>query len=199
MKVDKELLEKYHRQACTPEERRVVEDWLLDEMSDEQLEIPVDAQLEQEMWQEIATTLPSPKPVKYLIMKLAAAAAILFAVIFAGVQLLHQHENLLPVAVNNQSVEIKYIRSSDYNMSVGPRSTALVNQQMGTMSFTGSLILEPKADMQLSVDNGRQTLKFKAGQTYILVNDGEVLVVNERNLMDMPPVLQQRISAEFKI
>lgn len=193
MKVDKELIERYHKQECTPEEMLAVEQWLLSDTSDE--ELPAELHLlEQEMWQDIA---PARKPFPF--MRVAAAAAVLLAMVFTGLRFFHHLDVERPVAVNNQSVHIKYISAADYNMSVAPNSTAMLNRELGTMHFTGSLMLKPKEDMQLSLDNGRQKLDFKAGQTYILVNNGEVVVVNERNLMDMPPVLQQRISAEFKI
>lgn len=195
MKVDKELIERYHRQECTPDEQLAVEEWLLADTSDEQLDFPAD-HLEQAMWQEISSTLPKRR---YISWKVATAAAILAAVICTSMWFLGSADTSLPLAVNNTSVHIKYISADDYKLSVGPKSTAMLNRQQGTMDFTGSLILQPKADMHLSLDKGRQRLDFKAGQTYILFNDGEVVVVNERNLMDMPPVLQQRISAEFKI
>lgn len=193
MKVDKELIERYHKQECTPEEMLAVEQWLLSDTSDD--ELPGDLHLlEQEMWKDIA-----PPKKRFAFMPVAAAAAVLLAMVFTGLRFFHHLDVERPVAVNNQSVHIKYISAADYNMSVAPNSTAMLNRELGTMYFTGSLMLKPKEDMQLSLDNGRQKLDFKAGQTYILVNNGEVVVVNERNLMDMPPVLQQRISAEFKI
>jgi hypothetical protein len=196
MKVDKELIEKYHRQECTPDEMLAVEQWLLSDTSDE--ELPGDLHLlEQEMWQGI---MPPPPKKKYAFLPIAAAAAVLLAVVFTGLRFFHHLDVERPVAVNNQTIHLKYISATDYNLSVAPNSTAMLNRELGTMKFTGSLMLKPKEDMELSLDNGRQKLEFKAGQTYILVNgDGEVVVVNERNLMDMPSVLQQRISAEFKI
>jgi len=218
MKVNKELIEKYHRQECTPDEAHAVEEWLFDDTSDEELQLPPGVhrfELKQDMWEDISAQLPNEKPadkIKGRIFNRAfwagaiAASTILATATISFYFLKHAKSVQEPmlVSVDNQSsVEVKQIRSVGYNMSVGPNTSAHISNKNKVISFTGSIILQPKEDIELSFDKKQQKVIFKAGQTYILFNDaegnGKVLIVNERNLMDIPPVLQKKISAQFKI
>lgn len=218
MKVSKELIEKYHRQECTPDEAHAVEEWLFDDTSDEQLQLPPGEhrfELKQEIWNDIAGILPTEKAeekIKGRIFNRAfwtgaiAASTVLAVTAICFYMFTHKTSTQEPmlVSINNQSsVDVKQIRSVGYNMSVGPNTSARIYNKSRVINFTGSIILQPKQDIELSFDNKQQKVIFKAGQTYILFNDvegnGKVIIVNEKNLMDIPPVLQKKISAQFKI
>lgn len=217
MKVDKELIEKYHRQECTPAEAHAVEEWLFDDTSDEELQLPPTqplVQLKQQMWDDISTIFPNEKPAEsaksYVFNRAfwtgAIAASTILVIAAVGFYLFNRNSKQEPilVSINNQSsVDVKQIRSVGYDMSVGPNTSAHISSKNKVVNFTGSIILQPKEDIELSFDNAQQKVVFKAGQTYILFNDakgrGKVLIVNERNLMDIPPVLQKKISTQFKI
>lgn len=64
-------------------------------------------------------------------------------------------------------------------------------------------MIHPKKDITLKFEGSQEQITFKAGQTYIILKgeDGndKVIIVNEKNIMDLPPVLQKQITNEFKI
>lgn len=218
MKVSKELIEKYHRQECTPSEAHAVEEWLFDDTSDESLQLPPGEntfELKQLMWDDISSILTDEKADQKLKGHIfnrafwtgAIAASIVLAIAaisFYQFNYKNRAQEPTLVSINNQSsINTRQINTVGYNMSVGPNTSALIHNKIGVINFTGSIIIQPKEDIKLSFDSNQQKIVFKAGQTYILFNDaqgnGKVLIVNQRNLMDFPPVLQKKISTEFKI
>jgi hypothetical protein len=214
MKVNKELIEKYHRDECTPEEAAAVEAWLLDDESDEQPDLPhaEDAIAhKQEMWEGIRRTLPSEtqaqsKKIRPLWLNAAAACVVLAICVFAVGKLSKISKTSTEPFTevdNSTALEVRHVNNAEYELSVGPGTSARIDNRGGIIHFTGSMIIRPQRDVEFSFGKHPQKAIFKSGETYILLDeergDGEVTIVNEKRLMDMPPVLQKRIITEFNI
>lgn len=222
MTVDKELLEKYHLDTCTAEERRQVEDWLFNTETEDLDESVVAGKNihKMDMWNEIKTILPEEiKPESlpyaagairknnvYFMWKgaiaasvfIAASAALLYFV-FAGRP---NHELVLTSFVNTSSHQVKYVDSRGYSASVGPNTMAKINREAGVTDLTGSILISPKRDIELSY-GAKENIILKKGQTYIILKNGAgeggVMVISERNLLDLPPVIQKQLTTQFGI
>lgn len=216
MKITKALIEKFHRDECSPEEKEYVQEWLFSEDSDELLSFD-EAEKElhkMEMWNEIKTILPKkeqPKPIQraanFQFWRGAIAASIVFALLISGLALYQfntKNEVLQWVDVDNTSgMQVKYVDSKDFKLSVGPNTSAKIDQLTGIVDLAGSLLIQPKEDFELEFTGATQKMSFKKGQTYIILKgkDGKdkVIIINEKNLIDLPPVIQKQINNEFKI
>lgn len=216
MKIDKDLIEKYHRQECTAEEAEAVEQWLFSGESDEALQLPREedkAIHKAVMWEEISRILPpaagSSSPARRIgpgFWTGAIAASIAFIMIafllyhFGG-----GTENAVQfVSVDNHSaVEVRYIRSADYDIAVGPNTKGQINRFSGKIDLSGSMIITPSKDVELTFGQEHEKTIFKTGETYIILNDIEskdrIIIVKERNLTDLPPVIQKQIINQFNI
>ena len=100
-------------------------------------------------------------------------------------------------------MQLRQVEASAYHISVGPRTSARIDNVGGIIELSGSLLIQPKKDITLKFEGTHEEIRFKAGQTYIILKgaDGndKVIIVNEKNIMDLPPLLQKQISNEFKI
>ena len=214
MKVNKELIEKYHRNECTPQEAAAVEAWLLDDESDEQPDLPVAENAafhKQEIWANIIQTLPNEtqsqiKKVRPLWLNAAAACVVLAICVFAvGKLSKNKAVSTEPWTEvdNSTALKVRHVNNAEYELSVGPGTSARIDNREGIIHFTGSMIIRPQRDVEFSFGKHPKKATFKSGETYILLDeehgDGEVTIVNEKRLMDMPPVLQKRIITEFNI
>lgn len=225
MKIDKELLEKYHTKQCTTEESDAVEEWLFSAESEETLHLPAAESKvlhKLEIWKEISTVLPVPDqsvnvkpehvlPVKRT-LKMAfwsgAIAASLITGVVATVAYYLIANTAAPltelVDINNTSPEkVRHFTSSGYTIAVGTNTSARIDNLTGAVDLSGSILICPKKDVELSFESSKEKIMFKKGQTYILLKgkDGndKILIVDKKNLMDLPPVLQKQIIHEFDI
>lgn len=223
MKISKELIEKYHLGECDLQESKFVEEWLFSEETDQELELPSHenkADLKTQLWEEIQQVLPSglpaPKavPVRMLAnkpSKIIYWASRTAAILILGLSsLIGYHLYFTPddplglVSINNTSLlEVRHIDSKAYCISLAPESTAKINYQTGNIDFSGSIIISPKKDIELSIGGSEGKMTFKTGQTYIAMNGksgyDRFILINERNLMDLPPVLQKQLINKFSI
>lgn len=222
MKISKELIEKYHLGECAPQESKFVEEWLFSEETDQELQLPVQenkAELKAQMWEEIQQVLPSGSPAlkeEPVLMltkpsKLIYWAKMIAAVLVLGFSsLISYHLYYSPqdplglVSVNNTSLlKVRHIDSRAYCISLAPESTARINYQTGSIDFSGSIIISPKKDIELSISGSEGKMTFKTGQTYIAMNGksgyDRFILINQRNLMDLPPVLQKQLMNKFSI
>ncbi|WP_293310934.1 hypothetical protein [Pedobacter sp. UBA5917] len=216
MNISNEILEKYHLNTCTAEERRMVEEWLFNTDADD-LDItalPVDKNsLKQEMWQEIETVLPQevkPLPKRsnvYFMWKGAIAASLLIALAGTIVYFAFAHKPAPQtefVELNNPSaIQVKHIDATGYNVSLGPNTIAKINSSDGMIDLTGSILISPKKDIDLVFEGTDKKVTLLKGQTYIILKNKtgvkSIIVISERNLMDLPPVMQKQLSAQFDI
>lgn len=217
MKISPELIEKYHRNECSAEESEAVETWLFSGESDEALQLPMGedkAEHKAVLWNEIEKVLPSalPTPIstknafyKNPFWSGAIAATLVIAILsVTGYYLTAVKTSDTPLVVNNSSsMHVKHVDASAYQISVGTNTSTKINNTTGVIDLSGSLLISPKEDMELTFQGSSEKMIFKAGQTYILLKgeDGvdKIIVVNEKNIMDLPPVLQKQIINEFKI
>lgn len=241
MKIDKELLEKYHRNQCTAEESDAVEEWLFSGDSEEALQLPATeskALHKAELWSEISRILPAvpetelsqhrrnaasqvqataqvftgldrpphtaKRSLKMAFWSGAIAASLLTGILVTAVYRLTSTPGTELVDVNNTSPEkVRHFTSSGYTIAVGTNTTARIDNLTGVVDLSGSILISPKKDVELSFDGSTEKILFKKGQTYILLKgkDGndKILIVDRKNLMDLPPVLQKQITHEFNI
>jgi hypothetical protein len=216
MKISKELIEQYHRGQCSQEECDAVEFWLFSGDSDEALQLPLTEDKlvhKAEIWKEIERIIPHT-PVsptlerkgihRYSFWTGAIAASLLLAIISVTAYYITRAEQDIPlIAVNNSSVDVRQVEASAYNISIGPNTSARIDNNSGIVNLSGSLLISPKKDITLQFEGSEENIVFKAGQTYIVLKgeDGndKVIIINEKNIMDLPPVLQKQIINEFKI
>ncbi|WP_442589288.1 hypothetical protein ACSBL2_25035 [Pedobacter sp. AW31-3R] len=223
MKINKDLIEKYHRQECSPEETEAVEQWLYSSDSDEALQLPAieDKQMhKQEIWAGIEEFISSQEPAAAEAPKPAAkrkfhttfwygaAAASLFLgmLIFIGNRFRknEQDENIQLLNVSNtSSVDVKQLQASMYDLSIGTNTSGSIDNLTGTVDLAGSLLIRPKENIELQFEGRNDKTSLEKGQTYIILKGknghNKVIVINEHNLMDLPPVMQKQIINEFKI
>lgn len=217
MKITKELIEQYHRNECSEEEREAVEFWLFSGDSDEALQLPLSEDKlahKADMWKEIenelsfSPTVPVLKKTgihRYSFWTGAIAASFLLAILSITTYYITGNNQDAPlIAVNNtSSINVRQVEANAYNISVGPNTSARIDNTSGIVNLSGSLMIHPKKDITLKFEGSQEQITFKAGQTYIILKgeDGndKVIIVNEKNIMDLPPVLQKQITNEFKI
>lgn len=212
MKISKDLIEKYHRNECSPEETDAVEAWLFSGDSEEALQLPTGEDKtvhKNEIWKIIAADLPEDKPGtgKRLFWYGAIAASLAIGIVTLGGHFFlnnQQTDVQQLVSVNNTSaVNIKYIESGGYDIAIGTNTSARIDNLTGAVDLAGSMLISPKKDIELTFEGSSEKITFKSGQTYIILKgkDGKdkIIIVSEKNLMDLPPVLQKQIINEFNI
>lgn len=216
MKVDANLLEKYHSNLCTPEERAAVEDWLLSSEVDE-LEFHSEKDkslIKQSIWEDVSSAilaketpkLKTLKPASYYMWKGAIAATLFIAALgSAFYYFTRNNEKAVEfVAFHNRSaLKVNHISSKEYSLAIGTETFAEINEHSGVIDLTGSILISPKKDMELKFDGAESKISLKKGQSYIILNSKSgnhgLIVVNERNLISLPPVIQKKLIQEFDI
>lgn len=225
MRISKELIEKYHRGTCTPDQEKLIEEWLLsDDFDENTFPVHVDKpRIQTEMWDEISAILPSKekqkkefdlktyfKPVWWQV----AAAVILIGMI--GSVLFYQKypsENQEIVVMNNTSETLnKNLRSGNYTISVGPRSNVEINNQTGMIDFCGAMMINVKQDVEFTIQgtcahpsDNSEKITLKKGLNYIALNyrstpdANEVIIVEEGSMMGLPPLVMKQLMHQFKI
>jgi len=218
MKIDRDLIDRYHRGACSPKEREAVEDWLFSAESDEVPELPEGESKEvhkAEMWQEIASILPEEEPGlplkktggKDRFWTGAIAASLLAGVLSVGAYFMidsrKEHAQPLVSVHNGSATQVRRMKYSGYDLSVGRNTSATIDNLTGDADLSGSLLISPKHDLELRFEGSSEPVTFSSGKTYVIMKNasdqGRVLIVTENNMMDLPPVLQKQIINEFDI
>ncbi len=216
MKVNADLLEKYHNNLCTPQERAAVEDWLMNsEVDDLEFHSEKDKSIAKEaIWDEIRASLPAEevhniKPIKsstYYMWKGAVAATLLIGVlgsVFYYFVTNQEHDVNFVAFHNKSSLKVNHISSREYNLAIAPETFAEVNEHSGIIELSGSILISPKKDIELNFDGEKEIVKLKKGQSYIILNNkgGKqgLIVVNEKNLIHLPPVMQKKLISKFGI
>jgi hypothetical protein len=223
MRVNRELIEKYHQGKCTPEESAMVENWLLDDDTDMEVFLPENLNKEQAktvIWNDISSVLPSSnykKPItltplsKFTKTSFAVAASILMLLTASLYIVKSNKKEIIVTSVNTSLSENKEIQSRDCTISLGPDSNARIDANTGLIDFCGTILISPKKDINLSFnDNCTKTknisgkMNFKKGETYIALNyrnrkDNELIVMDEKLLMGLPPIVKRQIMDQFNI
>lgn len=224
MKVNKELIEKYHQGICTAEEVEAVERWLLDDGPDEELVLPVGKsydQLENEIWAGIKPVdqkLDQPAPVEKSwriqpLWRVAAAAMAIFVLSFAIYGVISKPQKNDIVVLNNSSkTNNKDLSDARFNISLAPQSNIEIHNKTGQMDFCGAVLIQAKEDLELTIQgtcsNDQEPMEkmtLKKGQNYIALNYGnqednqEVIILEEGSMMGLPPIMKRQIMQQFNI
>jgi len=215
MGIDQELLERYHMGICTAAERRRVEDWLNNmDLDDLGLDLPEfeKSELKEKMWLEMERDfLNEDKPASihspgYFMWKGAIAASLVIAILSASLYFilgLNQEDHKLLSLNNSSAVAPKFVDSKSYNVTIGPNTSAWIDNAEGIIDLTGSLLISPKKDVDWIFEGTQKRVTLKKGQTYIVLKNSTdaqgIIVISERNLLDLPPVMQKQIASHFDI
>lgn len=219
MKVDAQLLERYHLNQCSPEEEQLVEEWLLNTDAAPLVMHSVNRkeQIKADIWRDISSILPPEKetpaviipkvkPSIYYFWKGAIAATLLLGLL--GVIAFYMlkpgpQPGQLVAFQNNSSYKVNHISSSSYNLAIGPETSAQIDQESGAIDLSGSMLISPKKDMDLHFEGAAEKMTLKKGQTYIILNskNGQLglIVINEKNIVNLPTVIQRKIIRQFDI
>ncbi|GAB3250991.1 hypothetical protein GCM10027347_09140 [Larkinella harenae] len=219
MKISRELIEKYHRGQCTPDEQQAVEAWLFDDDTtpDPVLLLPVGESkftVQQEMWQDIEKVLPSRQKKSFSVTYWRQAAAVLLFFL-AGATFFFLHNQTesrgIIVVTNTSETANKDLHESAYSISVGPKSNVEIDTQTGRIDFCGAMMINPKHDIELTIqgvctqpDEKSEKVVLKKGQNYIALNYGttatnEVIVLPQGSLTGLPPLMQRQLMMQFDI
>lgn len=223
MKISKELIQKYHKGQCTPDEEKAVEVWLFDDenVSEATWQLPDDArkaELQEQMWDDIAAVLPSSKKIGIVasfrpIWRQAAAIFLISLMGATAFLMRNQEESTGVVMVNNVSETAnKNVQESAYSISVGPKSNVAIHNESGRIDFCGTMMIHPKRDIELTIqgtcarpDEKQEKILLKKGQPYIALNYGhnttgnEVLILSPGSLTGLPPLVQRQLMMQFNI
>ena len=220
MRVSKELIERYHAGLCTPEEQLAVEEWLISDDSDAQFALPEGEEkhgLRDAMWDDIADVLPANKNYRYLFFNSfwrQAAAALLIGL--AGV-LLYSINNKPAtseiIVINNESSSInKDLHTGNFNLSLAPKTNVEIDRNTGRIDFCGAMMINSKMDVEFTIQGTctdekerADKIKLKKGLNYIALNYAgpgeatELLVLEEKSLMGLPPLMKRQLMHQFDI
>lgn len=214
MKINQDLIEKYQRGECSTAECRLVEEWLFAEDFTEELELPITehkADHKTSIWEGIQAVLPADLPAQktpvLMFWKGAIAASLFIGLMGIAIyHLVYRADNLSSQVLsvdNTETLHVRHMDSDEGDIAVGPNTLAKINYKEGTADLSGSMLISPKKDMQLIFKGSQEKISLKSGQTYIILNSktgtDKMIVVTERNLMDLPPVLQKQIINQFSI
>jgi hypothetical protein len=194
MKVTRPLIEKYHDGHCTPEESAAVENWLANDQVDDTAAFANDADkavMKHRIWQEVGPAVPFYKRRSILF---AAVAAVLLLCLL----------RFLPLFTAS-------VDSPGFTIELGKESNASFNKELGAINFCGTIKIVSQKDINLSFKttctDGTTRIKavhVKEGEAYIALHykdkqSSEMLVINENMLFELPPVIKNQLSEQFKI
>lgn len=222
MKITPELLRNYSMDACTPEERRTVENWLLS-AGQELPALPTDKiqQAEDLVWEKLYAGMQGVEKPSWIlqpafpIYRFAAAACLLLV---AGLGF-YFAENLgigkeNARYTNEKGISRKNVQVGQLALTLLPNSHAESSVSLtGTteINFSGNVEFtnHSKREMQLTVnylnEKSQYTSKVvrcKPGKRYVAMYTnykvGEIFVVPWDNLHRLPPILKRRALKDFR-
>jgi len=229
MIIDQELIERYHRNQCTAQEAAAVEDWLFAESAGgETVSLPEGenkADHKAAMWNAIATHMhvhaaegkvQRKKTYKPSVLSMSMAASLLLFMVGSYFYLYQTMDQSSAIAAqDHSSFSNTNIKSNGLHILLGDKSKANINpssdEALGNVDFCGMILIDPEKDMTLTLNahcvspsEDSKIQNLKKGQRYIAFNykfnsANEVILINERNLTNLPPVLQREIMKQFHI
>ncbi|GAA3953493.1 hypothetical protein GCM10022246_04450 [Pedobacter ginsengiterrae] len=215
MEINRRLIEKYHLDECTEEERKLVEAWLFSTDIEDLAILPLNEDKldhKKQMWANIDAFITpdlkadQAKNTTIVFWQGAIAASLVIGLICGLLYLFVNKQEKLPdfVSVNNAySENVKHVNSLEFNAAIGPNTIAKINKDAGVINLNGSILLSPKKDIELIFEGTHKKITLKKGQTYIILDNKSgkqgIIVVSQKNLLDLPPVIQKQISSQFDI
>jgi len=211
MKVDQKLIEKYHLNQCTPEERILVEEWLVDDNLDfSPLSLPQfdKSHIQSQIWENIAANIIEPTPIKVdnnrkrLIRYISIAASI---VILFGLFIYKNNidkEISYAIFDNSTSANSKYFEKNSYELILGKHATAKINVETGEFFSMGTMVIIPKKDFEFSFIGTTEKKELKNGETYFILNSkntGKQIILSQSELTFLAPTIQNQLKLQFNI
>jgi len=229
MKIDYKILERYHLNQCTPEERLLVEQWLDEDLAD--FESPFSAadekqKVQNEIWAELnnfidteaqspaasSTPLPSDtvaadlidiKPKRLISFKqLCIAAAVIVIIGSALVTFKSTHQISDAIFDNSANAQLKYIEKNNYELILGRHASARVNLNTGVFDTSGDMMLIPKKDFLFSFSESSEKKKLKNGETYFVIESpstGKPIIISKTEMTFLAPTIQNQLKMQFNI
>lgn len=211
MKITKDLLDRYARGECSPQEQERVEAWLDSSesgfnISNESLE---EDKIKNEVWESLASDHPelNPENLRHIdrpawpFLKYAAAAAIFLgmAIFFAKTFVFVPRE---VVHLENETPKTKtYGSLRGLEITLAPNSNAIIKSRWSgkpnQVDFCGDLLIKPTQNVNLSFQSTCPTADFKKGDKMYLKNrtyltmthnylGGGILVVDTTKIRYLP-------------
>lgn len=221
MNVSKELIAKYHQGLCSDQEKALVEAWL-DADSEEELsaslEIEQKKSIKEAIWSSLkADTIEKPKKtllgssntVRFRRVYWGAAAVLSVAFLFFW---LLRDDLMMPEKGMSSHGSLSSRNIADVNLVIGEGSKANFIDNLELIDFCGTVKVTVNKTMKLAFSaknpndkkEHRKELFVHAGETYFALDlseneNREIIVKSERELNELPPILQNSIRAQFGI
>lgn len=211
MQVDHKLIEKYHLNQCTPEERNLVEDWLMDDTFDfTPLPIPqIDkSHMQSQIWGNIVPYINEPIAIiknsrrTKLLCYISIAASLL--IIFGFFISKSSIDNEISYATfdNSTSPNSKYFKKNSYELILAKHATARINLETGEFFSIGTMVIIPKKDFEFNLIGTSQKKELKNGETYFILNSkntGKQIIFSQSELTFLAPTIQNQLKLQFNI
>lgn len=209
MRIDHTLIEKYHLDQCSPAEKLLVEQWLLDDSFKANPLSITTAQkdkLESEIWTNINAHIEQAKapikitPKKYNFRYLVVAASLL-AILTIGFYQFNMSEKPDATFDNRMNASLKYINQHNYKIVLGKNATAQINTDTGEIKTTGNMLFIPKKNFAFSL-SGHKKKELKPGETYFVLQpqkNGKQVIIAKSELTFLAPTLQHELKLQFNI
>lgn len=189
-KIDFDLLKKYTENTCTKEERALIEDWLKSDVFDNipsNLEFEANKdKLKQEIWESLPSGSHSQKKKKLLLVcisKCTACAAILAVVIVGFLQ----KEMLTNTFSTDRQLTSQIVQVCD-------QPTYIIPEHDSEIVFVSSTSTQKDLCQKVNCAKGNTYLaimvKYKSTH--------EILVIDKRDIENLPPQLEMQIATQIK-
>ncbi|MBP3942068.1 hypothetical protein J5U18_00565 [Sphingobacteriaceae bacterium WQ 2009] len=210
MKIDYKVIERYHLNQCTPQERLMVEQWLdegLDDFETPFATVNEKKQVGEEIWNELHafmeedTNRPKTKNL-FSFKRVSVAAAILAIVSLAAITLKNNAHFSDALFDNSTNSNLKYIDKNNYELILGSYASARVNIKTGVFDTSGDIMLIPKKDFLFSFSKNSVKKALKNGEIYFLLKSssiGRPIIISKTELTFLAPTIQQQLKMQFNI
>ncbi|WP_293887578.1 MULTISPECIES: hypothetical protein [unclassified Sphingobacterium] len=211
MKIDHKLIAKYHLGQCSPTEKLLVEEWLMDDTF-ESNPIPISTakknKLENDIWADINTyieTAEAPieiKRKKYPLKYVGIAASFLILLSFGLHQFNNMKEKTDATFDNARNGNLKYINQQNYKIVLGKNATAQINTDTGIIKTTGNMLFIPKRNFAFSMPGADKKKELKTGEIYFVLQpqkNGKQVIIAKSELTFLAPTLQHELKLQFNI
>lgn len=209
MKIDHKLIEKYHLGQCSPTEKLLVEQWLLDdtfEFNQTPISRTKKSKLEYDIWANINTHIEQ-EPTKisgkrYKSKYFGIAASLLIVLSISFYQFNNSYEKADATFDNRTNTSLKYINKHNYKIVLGKNATAQINTDTGEIKTTGNMLFIPKKDCAFSFSGIEKKKELKTGETYFVLQpqkNGKQVIIAKSELTFLAPTLQHELKLQFNI
>ena len=211
MKIDHKLIEKYHLGQCSPGEKILVEEWLLDDTLDSEplsISIAKKTKLETDIWAELSTHIdqsevPATVPQKkYSFKYIGIAATIAFFLCFGFHWFSKDSEKAAAIFENRTNAGLKYINQNNYNIILGKHASAEINTDTGEFKTSGNMMFIPKKNFAFSFSGTDKKKELKHGETYFVLKpqkNGKQVIISKSELTFLAPTIQHELKIQFNI